>query len=609
MNIIKLQDMLRGVPDNALIGYVQNPQGEVPSYLALSELQRRKDTRAKFQQQQTPETSVAEDLGQEAVQNQGGLAMLAGQPEQDMTEQGVASLPVDEGMYDEQNFAGGGIVAFDEGGDVGMNLNDSPLNVNLVGGPTDSASDATQNPLLRLFGGLGLGSSLGPTGMPTPGPMGMYGMNSPLFSLFQQLLPQKPKSYNLNVNSGKQEAQYAQGGPVSFAPGGSVYPNYEGPATSAIGRGLSSITGGLKGYVDKKSQLMELQREIERLQPNLFESLTPSELSTKKAKIAELKAQQDAIRNPSSGYVYKDDEKAVDPTMKSYVEQEAMRIKEGKGKGLTLLTDEEKAKLLKDQAAKNIPADTKGNAPAQQPAESDEDYLRRRMALYKEFMGPNEDRTKLQDKIDAMEKRAARQEEMAPWMALTEAGFKTMAGTSPFALTNLGAGAEAGVKSYGAAQDKMAALEEKRYALMNEAAKADRAEKQAIVKFGFDSEEAKANRDQKERLGQEELKIRREANRLTKDFNTARLGALTTGKTTKAMADLIQKTNAPIDKKLATLVMAGGKSKEVQDMIKSLQAEKLANENKIRAYFAQDGLAGVQTSASNTADWGDLQVN
>jgi hypothetical protein len=73
--------MLRGVPDNALIGYVQNPQGEVPSYLALSELQRRKDTRAKFQQQ-APETSVAEDLGQEAVQNQGGLAMLANQPQQ-----------------------------------------------------------------------------------------------------------------------------------------------------------------------------------------------------------------------------------------------------------------------------------------------------------------------------------------------------------------------------------------------------------------------------------------------------------------------------------------------------------------------------------------------
>jgi hypothetical protein len=497
--------MLRGVPDDALIGYVQNPQGQVPSYLALSELQRRKDTRAKYQQEQAPESSVAEDLGQEATQqDQGGLAMLAGQPQQDMAEQGVAGLDTGD-MYQEDSFASGGIVAFEQGG--------------------------------------------------------------------------------------------------------KVYPNYEGPSTSAIGRGFDYITGGLKGYVNKKSQLMDLQRQIESLQPNLFESLTPSELSTRKSQIAELKAQQDVIRNPSSGYVYKPDEKAVDPTMKSFVEQEAMRIKEGKGKGLIFLTEEEKAQMLKDQAAKNKPADTKGNAPAQQPAESDEDYLRRRMALYKEFMGPNEDRTKLQAKIDAMEKRAARQEEMAPWMALTEAGFKTMAGTSPFALANIGAGAEAGVKSYGAAQDKMAALEEKRYALMNEAAKADRAEKQAIAKFGFESEEAKMNRDQKERLGQAELEVRREANRLTKDFNTARIGALTTGKTTKAMAELIQKENAPINKRLATLLMGKDKSKAVQDMIKTLQAEKLANENKIRAMFAQDGLAGTQTSASNTADWGDLQVN
>jgi hypothetical protein len=94
-------------------------------------------------------------------------------------------------------------------------------------------------------------------------------------------------------------------------------------------------------------------------------------------------------------------------------------------------------------------------------------------------------------------------------MALTEAGFKTMAGTSPFALVNLGAGAQAGLQSYGAAQDKMAALEEKRYALMNEAAKADRAEKQAAIMFGENSYQHKAAMDQRERLGQAELNLRK----------------------------------------------------------------------------------------------------
>lgn len=116
MNIIKLQNMLRGVADDALIGYVQNPTGEVPSYLALSELQRRKDTRAKYQADQAPETSVAEDMTQAQPS---GLAMLAkntapssGAP----MPQGVADLPVPDDMYQEDSFAGGGIVAFADGG-------------------------------------------------------------------------------------------------------------------------------------------------------------------------------------------------------------------------------------------------------------------------------------------------------------------------------------------------------------------------------------------------------------------------------------------------------------------------------------------------------------
>ena len=512
MNIIKLQNMLRGVPDDALINYVQNPQGEVPSYLALSELQRRKDTRAKYQAEQAPETSVAEDLEQETIPDQGGLAMLAGQPQMQMEDQGVAGLPVDDNMYQEDNFAGGGIVAF----------------------------------------------------------------------------------------AGK-DGSYVQG-----------YPNYEGPATSAIGRAFGSITGGLKGYVDKKSQLMDLQRQIETLQPNLFESLNPSELSTRKAKIAELKAQQDAIRNPSSGYTYKEGESAVDPTMKSYVEQEAQR---------RLETAKEKPKATKDPA-KTQPTQTQAaqTQASQQTAETDEDYFRRRMALFKEAMGPNEDRTKLQEKIDAMEKRAARQEELAPYMALTEAGFKTMAGTSPFALTNLGAGAEAGIRSYGAAQDKMAALEEKRYALMNEAAKADRAERQAIAKFGFDSEEAKMNRDQKERLGQAELEVRRQANeinrtRFSNEANYLKMAGF--GQRNQAAIDKYVKDNmgndlilleqlrktdpAKLDEKKKALLktFTEKEARIQQEAMQKYDINNLVNR-------ARPGLAGVQTSATNADPLGIL---
>jgi hypothetical protein len=126
MNIIKLQDQLKGIPDQALVGYVQNPTGEVPTYLALSELQRRKTMREKYQQQKTPQTTVAEDLAAPPPPMEQGIASVAPQqmaaqepmPEQapvEMAEGGLAELDVGD-MYDEQNFATGGIVAFGKGG-------------------------------------------------------------------------------------------------------------------------------------------------------------------------------------------------------------------------------------------------------------------------------------------------------------------------------------------------------------------------------------------------------------------------------------------------------------------------------------------------------------
>lgn len=102
MNIVKLQDDLKNVPDNALVGYVQNPSGQVPSYLALSELQRRKKMReqATGAQAQGQQPSVAEQL----------IAEAAPQP-------GIAGIPVTN-IGNEEAYAAGGIVAFEEGGDV-----------------------------------------------------------------------------------------------------------------------------------------------------------------------------------------------------------------------------------------------------------------------------------------------------------------------------------------------------------------------------------------------------------------------------------------------------------------------------------------------------------
>jgi hypothetical protein len=122
MNIIQLQDDLKGLPDNALIGYVQNPTGAVPTYLALGELERRTKMREKFKQAAPTET-VSEQIVQEAVpQGIGALmptnmppamaAPMAPSPEA-ITETGIANLPAPNVG---QNYEAGGIVGYAEGG-------------------------------------------------------------------------------------------------------------------------------------------------------------------------------------------------------------------------------------------------------------------------------------------------------------------------------------------------------------------------------------------------------------------------------------------------------------------------------------------------------------
>ena len=117
MNIVKLQEDLKNVPINNLISYVQNPNGQVPSYLALSEIKRRKDmeSRAVAAKNTPSSTSVAEELTM--PRQSMPMQMPQAQPQPQM-EAGVASLPTGD-MYQDQSFAGGGIVAFADGGDTG----------------------------------------------------------------------------------------------------------------------------------------------------------------------------------------------------------------------------------------------------------------------------------------------------------------------------------------------------------------------------------------------------------------------------------------------------------------------------------------------------------
>ena len=99
MNIAKLSEQLKDVPQAKLVDYAKNPNSVVPQFVALAEIQRRQQLQ-KAVPDQAPQSSVAEDI-------------MAQEPRM----QGVAQLPT-RAMFTEQGMAGGGIVAFAEGGDA-----------------------------------------------------------------------------------------------------------------------------------------------------------------------------------------------------------------------------------------------------------------------------------------------------------------------------------------------------------------------------------------------------------------------------------------------------------------------------------------------------------
>lgn len=105
-----------------LAQYAQGTNPLIPQYMALAEIQRRQDL-TKLEPGQASTTTVAQDLVSKALTPPAPMGMpMQGQPQQ--APQGVAGLQAPQGVaalpsgMGQQSFAGGGIVAFDEGGHI-----------------------------------------------------------------------------------------------------------------------------------------------------------------------------------------------------------------------------------------------------------------------------------------------------------------------------------------------------------------------------------------------------------------------------------------------------------------------------------------------------------
>lgn len=85
MNILEMEDMVKGLPDQILMQEAQMPSGQIPQFLALSEVQRRKEMRDRMQK--PPEATVADQILQGGIASampqqppQGGMAPPQGAP-------------------------------------------------------------------------------------------------------------------------------------------------------------------------------------------------------------------------------------------------------------------------------------------------------------------------------------------------------------------------------------------------------------------------------------------------------------------------------------------------------------------------------------------------
>jgi len=111
MNMLDVQDKLKGLSEQQLVQAMQAPTENVPQFLVLSEITRRKRMRDSMQQQDTGAT-VAQEAVAAAGVPQGGIADMARAlaPKTDMT-QNTGAMPV-QGMY------GGGYVQKMAAGDL-----------------------------------------------------------------------------------------------------------------------------------------------------------------------------------------------------------------------------------------------------------------------------------------------------------------------------------------------------------------------------------------------------------------------------------------------------------------------------------------------------------
>jgi hypothetical protein len=601
-NLEQIQNRLQSpsVTDQHLIFYVQNPNGQVPSVLALAELKRRQELRTsktpQEQAQNMMQPTVADKvIAQDTQANIGpdfrsqGLPAIDQQAQaQQSMGQGISDLTLPETMYDEKNYAAGGIIAFDNGGDVdlrtmaqftpsvrqtnplsneeeeimkaryllGADFGNSKASVGAnYAGNIDTQGIA--NPRLNEVQGrymtdqgdqysarynpdaryVGLDRQSGRTSVGAdvaPGPDNSMGLRSIRGSYItdngtrygagynvdtrQAVLEQIKKDgdslgFNVSRDGFGVQGQYgfAQGGEVKHYVGGSLVQS-DAPAEDLSGLSLSELTPEQYSRLttEQLAALQQIEGDRQRL-GRLGKGALGAVTAPYQIGAYGLEKIANAVGVPRIG-------KALgiyDPDVKS-VRMPRVGISD-----LTKPLDVSKealAKVVAENAKDKKPApkpETEKEAPKSKklPAEAGFTGIQsekiKGLGEYakelEDYVGPDKSREGRDARMAKMETRAKDMEDKNVGMSMLTAGLDILGGTSPYAAVNLARG-KSGVEQYQKTADKLAELEEKRYALITDAERADRQEKLAFAKYGADAKQTKEAQAHAEKLQNNLLK-------------------------------------------------------------------------------------------------------
>jgi len=169
MNILEQEDIIKGLPDQALMQEAQRPSGELPQYLVVSEIQRRSDMRKRYkaEQEQMPQGTVKDKVMQEGIMASMPPQMaMAPQMAQRMPNMPPPQMPpqgIEQAMPPQMMF-GGGVIRMDEGRQAQSGLNLDPLRERLGAlGDTvkdiessNRQTDSSGNVLRSVKGAVGL---------------------------------------------------------------------------------------------------------------------------------------------------------------------------------------------------------------------------------------------------------------------------------------------------------------------------------------------------------------------------------------------------------------------------------------------------------------------